>query len=537
MAAFNAECMQGVVRAGTLDASGAGGPASGPPPSPQHLFPDDVLVRRRPRSVSLAFLRERELGGRPLPPHALVSWAEGESLRTLDVGAYVPLGSSPRRVRSTISIAFSHDGKFFASTHGDHSVKVFSYPDCQLQVSLDGHPRTPWSVRFHPTDASIVASGCLGGECRLWNVTEGICIRKFRFSAKISCVAFSPTGELLAVTAGAKLHLWRYMQPPGASGHSPPDPFRPRGDAAAAGMPGVLLSGGRDFHMVDFHPSGRLLLTGESNRPPAAENQQPPATEDQFTLRLVVHRFDRRAATLLPDPVLIVPRAVAYNDAGVHISPCGTRLAACVPVEPNSRNFHIAVLSFTAASGQRPGTVLCTTALDPPHVAALTNLKFSASGGHLLAGFSFPRGNGVLRDLASSYDFSAQLAPPALWGQCGAPLSPSHAQVKVVDIFRVCEDFPCVRSLRADLERDEADGSPAVEDEINIAVFAPSGPAADGVLYGTQKGRIRVFRHAISRGTLPHGVCDENCAPSQQSLRLSSRSTALTLQVGRRHRH
>lgn len=528
------ECMQGVVPA-NADAS-ASASRSGPPRSPQHLFPDDMLVRRRPRSVSLAFLRERELGGRSAPPHALVSWAEGESLRTLDIGTYVSLGSPPGRVRSTISIAFSHDGKYFASTHGDHSVKVFSYPACELQVSLEGHPRTPWSVRFHPTDASIVASGCLGGECRIWNVKDGMCIRKFRFAAKISCVAFSPAGDLLAVTAGAKLHLWRYLETQRGVGHAPPDPFRPRGDPSVIGMPAVLLSGGRDFHMVDFHPSGRLLLTGESNRPPANENQNsPPSQEDQFTLRLVVHRFDRRAATILPDPVLVVPRAVAYNDAGVHISPCGTRLAACVPVEPNSGSFHIAVLSFTAGSGQTPGTVLYSTPVDGPHVAALTNLKFSASGGHLLAGFSFPRGNNVLRELATSYDFSPQLPPPALWGQCGVPAR-AAAQVRVVDIFRVCEGLPLVRSLRADLERDEADGSPAVEDEINIAVFAPSGPAADGVLYGTQKGRIRVFRHAVTPDMLAHGICDENCGPLQQTLRLSSRKTALRLQLGsRRH--
>lgn len=27
-----------------------------------------------------------------------------------------------------------------------------------------GHPRTPWTVKYHPIDSNIVASGCLGYE-------------------------------------------------------------------------------------------------------------------------------------------------------------------------------------------------------------------------------------------------------------------------------------------------------------------------------------------------------------------------------------
>ncbi|KAI0560954.1 hypothetical protein FGB62_95g095 [Gracilaria domingensis] len=34
------------------------------------------------------------------------------------------------------------------------------------------------------------------------------------------------------------------------------------------------------------------------------------------------------------------------------------------------------------------------------------------------------------------------------------------------------------------------------EDEINVAVFAPSAGVADGIVYGTQKGRIRMFQQA-----------------------------------------
>ncbi len=68
-----------------------------------------------------------------------------------------------------------------ATTHGDHTVKIFKYTDSSLYrvryifsllpliISLYcqvfyGHPRTPWTVKYHHTCSDIVASGCLGSE-------------------------------------------------------------------------------------------------------------------------------------------------------------------------------------------------------------------------------------------------------------------------------------------------------------------------------------------------------------------------------------
>lgn len=71
----------------------------------------------------------------------------------------VPL---PTNVSSTIAIALSHDNQYFATTHGDHTVKVFEF-DTRKQIrEFRGHPRTPWTVKFHPSDSDIIASGCLG---------------------------------------------------------------------------------------------------------------------------------------------------------------------------------------------------------------------------------------------------------------------------------------------------------------------------------------------------------------------------------------
>ena len=61
-----------------------------------------------------------------------------------------------------------------ASTHGDHAVRITDLPSGKCIHSLKGHPRTPWCVAFHPVAKDILASGCLGGEVRIWDLRVGI---------------------------------------------------------------------------------------------------------------------------------------------------------------------------------------------------------------------------------------------------------------------------------------------------------------------------------------------------------------------------
>lgn len=422
----------------------------------------------------------------PIHPN-LISWIEGNTLKRLDSGAYVNLDRPAPLVRSTISIAFSHDGKFFASTHGDHSVKVFEYPNGKQIACLDGHPRTPWTVRFHPTDSSILASGCLGHDCRVWNVPKGECIRRHKFGSSISCVSFSPDGSLLAVTSGKSLLLWGYLEDTRDGNRNT---FTEIDGQGGPGLPRELLEGANPFHMVDFHPSGNMLMTGEKNRYFSTAEGSTSVQDEQFTLKLVIHRFDRRIDKKFADPVLIVPKAVAYNDAGIHFSPCGTMLAACIPgpVGTPDFQFHITVISLVSKGDVSVGTVLYQSPLDRGRVSALTNLKFSSTSKHLLAGFSFRPTNPVLRGHAEHYDATAGGRGP---NGCGADRRPP--QVRVVDIYNVSEKFELIRSLCADMDITEGHGGGA-EDEINVAVFAPVDGVADGVVYGTQKGRIRMFQ-------------------------------------------
>jgi WD40 repeat protein len=61
-------------------------------------------------------------------------------------------------------VKHGYNREFVASTHGDHTVKIFKHCNSECVHVFHGHPRTPWTVKFHPSDSNIVASGCLGCE-------------------------------------------------------------------------------------------------------------------------------------------------------------------------------------------------------------------------------------------------------------------------------------------------------------------------------------------------------------------------------------
>lgn len=115
--------------------------------------------------------------------------------------------SSPSAV-STISIAFSSCGSTMASTHGDHTVKISDcYSGHSLQT-LTGHPRTPWTCKYHPLKPEIVASGCLGHQVRIWNWKTNTCLAMIRLEFAIISLSFHPSGKLLAIANGTRLHFW-----------------------------------------------------------------------------------------------------------------------------------------------------------------------------------------------------------------------------------------------------------------------------------------------------------------------------------------
>ncbi|XP_061368594.1 uncharacterized protein LOC133311554 isoform X2 [Gastrolobium bilobum] len=187
----------------------------------------------------------------------LLSWVEAESLGHLSA-MYCPLLPPPR---STIAAAFSPDGKFLASTHGDHTVKIIDCETGNCLKVLVGHRRTPWVVRFHPLHRQILASGSLDQEVRLWDTNTSAWILSHYFYRPIASIAFHANGEIIAVASGHKLYMWHYNN---------------EGEASS---PVFVLKTKRSLRAVHFHPhAAPYLLTAQVNDLDSSDSSMTEAT-------------------------------------------------------------------------------------------------------------------------------------------------------------------------------------------------------------------------------------------------------------------
>lgn len=119
---------------------------------------------------------------------------------------------STENALSTIAIAVSPNGETIATTHGDHTVKVFQLSSGARLRTFSGHPRTPWTVKYCPADPNIVASGCLGFEVRVWDILHGNLVNLLRLDSCVITLAFHPAGNLILASSGPRLHTWRWRQ-------------------------------------------------------------------------------------------------------------------------------------------------------------------------------------------------------------------------------------------------------------------------------------------------------------------------------------
>lgn len=60
-------------------------------------------------------------------------------------------------------------------------------------------------MRWHPRSSSLLASGSLDSEVRVWHVSSGQCLHRHIFGRPIASLAFNLEGDLLAVASGHKV--------------------------------------------------------------------------------------------------------------------------------------------------------------------------------------------------------------------------------------------------------------------------------------------------------------------------------------------
>ncbi|OQR97307.1 hypothetical protein THRCLA_07020 [Thraustotheca clavata] len=236
-------------------------------------------------------------------------WAENEASTKHECKYF----DMPPMTKSAISIAFSPDGKTFASTHGDHTVKIICYRTGKILQTLVGHPRTPWSVKYHPTNPRYVASGCLGFQIRFWDVYSGQCLYEATLRHAIISVSFHPSGNIIGIASGTCVYTWDYQ-------HS---------------LPRIAMFSYQTLRSVSFLPDANKLLIGEANE--KYGGRPIGAAPADLTVTLTLWDYDPMWSTSVEpmatramyNPRVLLSHALLYNDGGFDISKCGQYLAVC----------------------------------------------------------------------------------------------------------------------------------------------------------------------------------------------------------------
>lgn len=157
--------------------------------------------------------------------------------------------SLPSSIKSTFIMTFSPDGQRVASTHGDHRIYICDLNTGKLLDTLEGHPKTPWCLAWHPSNREILASGCLAGEVRVWDLRSKACESwTSETQSIITSLDFHPKERVLVIATANDVLFWDW-------GES--EPFAKT----------TTMHEREKVKFVAFDSSGTKLITGISNLP------------------------------------------------------------------------------------------------------------------------------------------------------------------------------------------------------------------------------------------------------------------------------
>lgn len=103
-------------------------------------------------------------------------------------------------------LAFSPDGRYLLTAHGDNRARLWDYSKKEHQKTFGGHEHWVLAVAWHP-DGRTVATAGNDALVRLWSLTRDDEPRKLP-TGYTHALAFSPDGRFLATAFSNKLVLW-----------------------------------------------------------------------------------------------------------------------------------------------------------------------------------------------------------------------------------------------------------------------------------------------------------------------------------------
>ncbi|XP_049746978.1 activating molecule in BECN1-regulated autophagy protein 1 isoform X4 [Elephas maximus indicus] len=267
-----------------------------------------------PEKNAVRILWGRERGTRALGAQRLLQELVEDKTRWMKwEGKRVELPDSPR---STFLLAFSPDRTLLASTHVNHNIYITEVKTGKCVHSLIGHRRTPWCVTFHPTISGLIASGCLDGEVRIWDLHGGSESWFTDSNNAIASLAFHPTAQLLLIATANEIHFWDWSRR---------EPF-------------VVVKTASEMErvrLVRFDPLGHYLLTAIVNPSNQQGDDEPEIPIDGTELS-----HYRQRALLQSQPVRRTPllhnflHMLSSRSSGIQVGEQSTVQDSATPSPP-----------------------------------------------------------------------------------------------------------------------------------------------------------------------------------------------------------